>query len=173
MDKNWFFIGIPIIYILGRFLFTGFHAMTPDNTLKSPGIIELNVKEKWLFWCLWLEMILPLFYCLTQLQEFPDFQLVWGLWICVFALSIKTASSICCFSIESPLVSLAVAFLDIPNILYNVNYLIYLNRPDLQISWKPLKSITFFYMFSSSKALFSKSSLSLPFQKYTTSFSYF
>lgn len=93
-------------------------------------------------------MILPLFYCLTQLQEFPDFQLVWGLWICVFALSIKTASSICCFSIESPLVSLAVALPDISNILYNVNYFIYLNRPDLQISWKPLKSITFFLVCS-------------------------
>lgn len=118
--------------------------MTPYNTLKSLGIVELNVKEKWLFWCLWLEMILPLFYCLTQVQEFPNFQLVWRLWICVFALSIKTVSSMCCFSIGSPLVSLVVAFLDISNILYNVNYLIYLNRPDLQISWKPSKSITFY-----------------------------
>lgn len=48
-----------------------------------------------------------------------------------FPLSVETVSCSCCFSVESPAVSLAMAFLDVSNILYSVIYLNFLNRLDL------------------------------------------
>lgn len=89
-------------------------------------------------------MILPVIYCLTQMQEFPSFQLTWGSWTWVFALSTETESCSYCFSLESPAVSLAMAFLDVSTILYGVNYLHFLNRPHLYMCWKSSKSIAFY-----------------------------
>lgn len=59
----------------------GFHATAPHITPNSKGFVELDVKQKILFWQLWLEMILPLFCCLTQLEELPIFQFLGGSWL--------------------------------------------------------------------------------------------
>lgn len=132
LDKSWPITGIPAIYTVGlTFSFERIPCNDSRYYTKISRRCRAGLEKK-------IAILITVIRddSSTILLSDPDarisqFSVNVRLMDLSFALSVETVSCSYCFSVESPTVSLAMAFLDVSNILYIVIYLHFLNRLDL------------------------------------------